>query len=750
MVGGEYSCNVEPSLIGKDVYCSQITMNPNSLEYDTVIFMTSDGIWHYICSDDITLQTTDSFWINIDSIYSVSLNKAYYYDDLNNIFYGYQEYNSDIRDVTEIYIARDGFTYVATANGLIYILYNDQVQNVFPVVYDESNDKDLQIIGTNLDENNTLTEDTLKIYFNKPVISADSYLKGTNYYSDSYKRMRFVGNACYITYNGIYSNGKYVWEKGDYELSFNSVYGVNGSILKSYVLEFTYGSNKTGASVEVETEVSNSVIHKSVFDSSVERIYTPESFVAKVNEIQEQYQFNSYFYNNAVLNRISTDTTVEHWLRILAPSTSGSKTPLGRNWWGTTNETAIGYQLIDYSDFITYSQLIYAPYLTEAPEDTFPFVTSVKIFNKHKEEVTTVGNEQITVKVTFNRDMDTSIPLQVRFGSAYPYGDYEIEGKYVDARTWEGKYKLTTIIEGGIQYFTISNGCSATDDLELMTDRARFAFEIDTTAAQALIMQGEATDTGIKLTWTQDDFDTLMGYNVYRSTSEDGLYTRVNSSVIPADTMEFFDDTVEPGVLYYYNFTVVQTDLSESIPSGKIVIMSKDTMAPNIYHSPVYNATAGSNLVISATVTDNLNINYARVYYRTKGENDWRIAVMNNLNDKYSAIIIADHISTEGLEYYIEAFDGVSYTYKGSAENPYLVSVQEVVSGDAMGDINGDGTITNLDALMLLKAINDQLNLTAEQFARADLDGDGMLAAKEALRILQYVSGAVGTVDMRG
>ena len=43
-----------------------------------------------------------------------------------------------------------------------------------------------------------------------------------------------------------------------------------------------------------------------------------------------------------------------------------------------------------------------------------------------------------------------------------------------------------------------------------------------------------------------------------------------------------------------------------------------------------------------------------------------------------------------------------------------------------------------------------ELNLTAEQFARADLDGDGILAAKEALRILQYVSGAVGTVDMRG
>ena len=511
-------------------------------------------------------------------------------------------------------------------------------------------------------------------------------------------------------------------------------------------ISFTYETPETTEEPELPED---KVVHESVTDTSIERLSENVKLIKKLKDYGKIVQYNSCFYKNAILNRISTDTNVKHWLRPVADSDSGVEIALGGNWWGTTNKEAIGLQMVDYNDYIDYGRFMYEPYLTSAPENTFPFVTDVKIFNKNGEEVTTVGNEEITVQVTFNRDMDTSIPLQVRFGSAYPYGDYEIEGKYVDARTWEGKYKLTTIIENGIQYFTIENGCSATEDLQLMRDRARFTFEIDTTAAQALIMQGEATDTGIQLSWTQDDFDTLMGYNVYRSTSEDGLYTRVNQTVIPADTMEFFDDTVEPGVQYYYNFTVVQTDLSESAPSGKITIMSKDTMAPNIYHSPVYNATTGSNLVISATVTDNLNITYARVYYRIKGEDEWRIAVMNNLNDKYSAIIIADHITVEGLEYYIEAFDGVSYTYKGSAETPYFIAVQEVVSKDAMGDVNGDGAITNLDALMLLKAINDQLNLTPEQFARADLNGDGVLVAKEALCILQYVSGAIGSVDMR-
>jgi hypothetical protein len=121
---------------------------------------------------------------------------------------------------------------------------------------------------------------------------------------------------------------------------------------------------------------------------------------------------------------------------------------------------------------------------------------------------------------------------------------------------------------------------------------------------------------------------------------------------------------------------------------------------------------------------------------------------MNKLNDKYSAIIPANAITLEGIEYYIEAFDGVSFTYKGAADAPYAIAVQEAVDTNALGDVDGDGIITNLDALLLLYAINDKYNMNAEEFARADLNGDGELWAAEALRILQYVSGVVGSVKM--
>ena len=119
---------------------------------------------------------------------------------------------------------------------------------------------------------------------------------------------------------------------------------------------------------------------------------------------------------------------------------------------------------------------------------------------------------------------------------------------------------------------------------------------------------------------------------------------------------------------------------------------------------------------------------------------------MSALNSKYTGIIGADKLSLDGLEYYIEAFDGISYTYKGTAENPYLVTVKLAVDSNSLGDVDGDGVITVKDAQMLLMAINDLYNLSEEEFLRADIDGSGELQAWEALRILDYISGKVTTI----
>lgn len=452
-------------------------------------------------------------------------------------------------------------------------------------------------------------------------------------------------------------------------------------------------------------------------------------------------------HNSVILNNLG-DSNVEHWLRITAPSVEGDDVSIdiSGNYWGTVNTNLIKRQIVDRNNYSQMATLISEPYLTTAPENTFPFVTDAYVLNSNGERARVVGNETCTFVVEFNRDMDTSLPLRLRFGSSKPYAEYEISGKYVSARRWEGTYTLRTTIENGNQYFNIENARAADDYfLRLYETQGRFGFEIDTTTAQAMIMQGEATETGVKLTWQQDDFDTLLGYNVYRSDKEDGLYTRLNDYVLAADENEFFDSTVEPGKLYYYNFTVVKTDMSESTPSGKIVIRAMDTMAPNIYHSPVRTAYTGQKLIISATITDNLQIASATLYYRVVG-GEWKSYTMYNNNSRYYGIVGAENISLEGLEYYIDAFDGVTHTYNGTADKPYSVTVKVAVDDNSLGDVDGDGVITNKDALMLLQAANDKLNLTEEQFMRADIDKDGVLSAAEAMRILQYVSGKIGSI----
>lgn len=533
---------------------------------------------------------------------------------------------------------------------------------------------------------------------------------------------------------------------------------LNGSLAEALTLSFTYQKINTGGStapddegfIEDDEPITDDTeeTHSIVVDE--EKLAQRETVTfASLQAAWEEYcglNINANFYSNVILNRLNDDD-VTGWLRVTAPNSDSYQTiNLGYNYWGTTNEELINKQILDFDDYQSLADIDESNYLTEAPTDTFPFVTQAYL-TVNGGKVDTVGNEEVTFVVDFNRAMDTTIPLDVKFGSSYPYAEYTVDGEYVSETEWQGTVTLTTLIENGYQYFSISNGKAAGTSLKLYEDWGRFPFKIDTASAQSLLMQGTATEAGIELTWTQDDFETLAGYNVYRSDAEDGLYQRVNKTVIPADTKYLLDDTVEPGVKYYYNFTVVQSDMSESEPSGKVQVTSLDTMAPNIYHTPVATAYKGSNLVVSATIIDNVGIETATLYYREAGTTEWKSRTMDANNDKYSAVVNSSYITDAGLEYYIEAYDGIEYTFKGSSDEPFFVMVQEAFSASDLGDVDGNGYVELKDAMMLLMAVNDRLNLDADQFKRADLDGNGELSAKEALKIINYINGTISSLN---
>ena len=488
--------------------------------------------------------------------------------------------------------------------------------------------------------------------------------------------------------------------------------------------------------------------------------FQEQTFTDAVADFVEK-GYNTTFWHNAILNR-TVDDNVEKWLRIMAPSGSGVY-GFGGNYWGTANETLIGLQIVDYLDFSSLGRINYGKYLTEAPEDTFPFVVDAYLTVGGK-TVASVGNEEVTFVVKFNRDMDREDDLLVCFGSSYPYAEYEIPGGFTDSRTWQGTTTLRTIIENGYQFWSIDGGRSAADEngghLKHYKDWGRFSFKIDTSSAQAMIMQGSAENDGVHLSWTQDDYSTLAGYNVYRAESETGTPVKLNSSVIlpeadptqPGRTIGSFVDTqVEGGKRYYYSFTVVPTDVgaAESKPSGQVSVVAKDVQAPQIIHTPVTTAVTGSKLCISATVTDNVAVTGVTLFYRTTGESSWKSLPMTANNSKYSVYLSAADITLAGLEYYIVATDGVSESYAGgrNAEDPYTVTVQQGTSAGALGDVDGDGVITLKDALLALRAVAQLGTLTDEQKIRADVNGNGAVDIGDVLRIMQYVNGSIASIS---
>ena len=54
-----------------------------------------------------------------------------------------------------------------------------------------------------------------------------------------------------------------------------------------------------------------------------------------------------------------------------------------------------------------------------------------------------------------------------------------------------------------------------------------------------------------------------------------------------------------------------------------------------------------------------------------------------------------------------------------------------------VGDVNGDGIVTVVDALMLLRCALGTEPTTAAALAYGDIDGDGVLSAEEALAVMR-------------
>ena len=531
-----------------------------------------------------------------------------------------------------------------------------------------------------------------------------------------------------------YSNGN---TKHSYELSSNSIDLYSGCYIELYgYAHEAKAVNMVGNYIVLYTNNYNDIICSNNFVSNI--VYSCNNGYATAMS----NQFNGTVENNIFL---SSDDGEPKSLMSLK---------FGTNCVISNNTFSAGYQ--------EYANQVISNYLDANGQPTvdvfgscsdvsalYPHIVSVEIFNADGEQITTIGKEEITVRVTFNKAMDTAKEVNAFFGTVEPYADYKIEGEFISDTVWEGRYSLKAYIENGIQQLIVKGACAADDATKTVHgENQLYKFNIDTTAAMSMNLFATATDHGIELTWNQDDYDTLMGYNIYRADSKDGNYVRINPSVLLSSDSSFLDDNAEPGKTYWYTFTVVLSDFSESTPAGKVYCTAIDTIEPTIYHTPVNQGYAENNLVISCTASDNMAIASVTLYYRTVGNDTWKSLAMSKVNDKYSATVFGSELTLDGIEYYIVASDGVNTVSKGTADAPYTVVIKDASSISRIGDVDGSGSVTTKDALMLMQCLNGDLILSDDEFKRADLNGDGTLSSAEALRILQYVNGKVTTLEM--
>lgn len=387
---------------------------------------------------------------------------------------------------------------------------------------------------------------------------------------------------------------------------------------------------------------------------------------------------NTKFKNNAILNRL-TCTDTSQWMKVIAGTDNKMLYMATDNYWGTTDENLIQKQLVDFDTNTNYADIITSPYLDKPSEETYPCVSDIYITDKNGDKVDTVGNGTYDVHVLFNRDMDKNTDPMVSYGPDDPYTDYTLKGQWNSSREWVGKMPIKVLINQGHQYFRVKDAVAADDHwLTTGTDWGRFEFDVTASGAEALTLQSEGRVGSIYLNWTQDEYDTMAGYNIYRSeTGEEGSFKKINSSILSSEEKEYEDKKVEAGKKYYYYFTVVDTAMSESRPSNITTNASVDDKPPVIKHTPLKSIINGVGATVTATVKDNIGVQGVTLLYRMEGEENYKSVAMNNTTGiNYTAHIDAEDMNVGNLQYYIEATDGTNYAYSGSIGEPNIVPVE--------------------------------------------------------------------------
>lgn len=290
-------------------------------------------------------------------------------------------------------------------------------------------------------------------------------------------------------------------------------------------------------------------------------------------------------------------------------------------------------------------------------------------------------------------------------------------------------------------------------------------------------VQAQPGIESIELTWDPGTSAGLAGYNVYRSTvytttSDSGTWTKINTALVTGD--RYLDSSsLITDTTYYYYLTTVDTASNESVPSnlasaifGQVKLLIPDSYgATGMTVTLPVNIANADNLGISGCdvwVTYDAAILSAQAVSKTILTMGYDFAV----NTSTPGVVRASIATAAGPTLYGEgslfhmlfgvigssgeisrlAFNVTGTVMYDNDVNPVPLDLSDegvftVQDRYMLGDLNGDGKVTEADADLALEIAVGNVVPAPEQEAAGDVNGDGRINSADAVLIMRLASG---------
>lgn len=225
-------------------------------------------------------------------------------------------------------------------------------------------------------------------------------------------------------------------------------------------------------------------------------------------------------------------------------------------------------------------------------------VDSVEINNNYR-SAPPVGVGTHRFDVVYNRPMDVSINPVVSFGVREPYTQHVVANNAQwssDSTIYSAEISITgRTLTDGVNTVLIKGGRDNDKFAAIEEEGKRFQLLVQAVGSLSTGLAAEPGLGKVTLTWRTDeeDFDDLMGYNIYRWTEDtiryDGYWNQENSTWIPSgwkfDTIvvneylldkgstQYVDFAVTPGKVYYYTIQQITSALTTVPMSNPVSVI---------------------------------------------------------------------------------------------------------------------------------------------------------------------------------